>query len=355
MRRRFQAKCIRTVCWEFWPPVVFYIPVALKILWLAIRHRGITLPFYTNPGTINGFQAGESKAFSLGRLQEKNSNHIATTWLVEGENPAEKIRHVAGLQESHDLGFPLILKPDCGNRGSGVKVIHNEDEVAAYLRAIDAPVILQEFIPGPREAGVFYYRYPDEEEGRLFAITEKVFPKVTGDGRRTLEELIWNDERAFIIADKYCERFREALETVVPAGKDWPLVNAGNHAQGCIFHDGWKLASEPLTKKMDAIAKGLEHFYFGRFDIRYEKDEDLMAGENFKVLEVNGFASEATSIYDPWNSVFTAYRTLFRQWEIVFQIGVQNRRAKHEAPTLIELWQRGRRYQRQRATHPPAD
>ena len=117
----------------------------------------------------------------------------------------------------------------------------------------------------------------------------------------------------------------------------------------------FKEASDALADRMDTVAKGLEHFYFGRFDIRYEKDEDLRDGKNFKVLEVNGFASEATSIYDPRNSVFAAYRTLFRQWEIVFRIGVQNRRANHPAPGLRELWRRGRRYQRQRATHPAAD
>lgn len=355
MRRRLRAGFIRTFDWEFWPPFVFYAPVACKIAWLALRHRGLTLPFYTNPGTINGFQAGESKAFSLGRLQQKNPENVAATWLVEGDTPATRAEHVKHLMEANRLRFPVILKPDCGNRGSGVKVIKTPKDVRTYFDSIVAPVILQDFIPGPKEAGVFYYRFPDEDHGQLFAITEKVFPKVVGDGSSTLEELIWNDKRAFIIADKYCERFRDDLRTVVPEGKDWQLVNAGNHAQGCIFYDGWRLASNELTRQMDTIAKGLEHFYFGRFDIRYERDADLMGGCNFKVLEVNGFASEATSIYDPRNSLLKAYRTLFRQWEIVFRIGRLNRDRQHQAPSLSELWRRGRRYQKQKATHPVAD
>lgn len=353
--RRLQAKWRRTIEWEFWPPAFFYLPVACKIFALAIRHAGIRIPFYTNPGTINGFQAGESKAFSLGKLHPHAPDFVAQTWLVNGGNPAEKIAHVEELQREHKIAYPFVLKPDCGNRGSGVKVIRNDEERTAYLSSIQAPTILQRFIPGPREAGIFYYRYPDEETGQLFAITEKIFPKVVGDGERTLEQLIWDDDRAFIIADKYCSRFAEDLDHIVEPGEEWPLVNAGNHAQGCIFYDGWHLNSSELSARMDEIAKGLPGFYFGRFDARYESDADLKAGRNFQILEVNGFASEATSIYDPKNSVLDAYRTLFKQWEIVFEIGSQNRARNESAPTFAQLLDRARRYRKQKESHPEAD
>lgn len=355
LTRRLHAKWRRTVDWEFWPPFLFYLPVAWKIFTLAIRHAGIRIPFYTNPGTINGFQAGESKAFSLGRLHPHAPEFVAQTWLVEGDSSVEKIAHVEQLQEQNDILYPFILKPDCGNRGSGVKVIRNDEDRTAYLSAIRAPTILQRFIPGPHEAGIFYYRYPDQQVGQLFAITEKVFPKVTGDGERTLEELIWADDRAFIIADKYCERFADQLQTIVEAGVDWPLVNAGNHAQGCIFYDGWRMATPELTQRFDDIAKGLPGFYFGRFDARYESEEDLKAGLNFQILEVNGFASEATSIYDPKYSVIDAYKTLFKQWEIVFEIGSQNRDRNESAPSFSQLLERARRYREQKESHPSAD
>ena len=34
--------------------------------------------------------------------------------------------------------------------------------------------------------------------------------------------------------------------------------------------------------------------------------------------------SEATHIYDPKNSLFAAYKVLFEQWRIAFEIGAQN-------------------------------
>ena len=352
---RFKAKLVRTSTWEFWPPYIFYLPVALHYFLLAIRYRGLTLPMCTNPGTINGYQAGESKAFSLGKLHEGAPEFVAEAWLIEGNNTEEKIACCRKLIADQSIDFPCILKPDCGNRGSGVKVIHNNEEAVDYLRKIQAPVIMQRYVPGPKEAGVFYYRYPTQDRGQLFAITEKIFPKVTGDGKSTLEQLIWNDKRAYIIADKYLERFAADLNTIPAKGEDWQLVQAGNHAQGCIFYDGWHLASDELTESMDQVAKGLNEFYFGRFDIRYEKDEDLKDGKNFKILEVNGFASEATSIYDPRNSLWRAYSTLFRQWRIVFKIGAQNRQRKFSPPSLKQLIQRARRYQAQKATHPVTD
>jgi hypothetical protein len=52
----------------------------------------------------------------------------------------------------------------------------------------------------------------------------------------------------------------------------------------------------------------------------------LRAGRNLKVIELNGVTSEATSIYDPRNSVLAAWRVLFAQWRIAFEIGAQNRK-----------------------------
>ena len=61
----------------------------------------------------------------------------------------------------------------------------------------------------------------------------------------------------------------------------------------------------------NAISQRLTGFFIGRYDIRYHKDDDLRAGKNFQIIELNGAASEATSIYDSRNSIFAAYRTLF--------------------------------------------
>jgi hypothetical protein len=142
---------------------------------------------------------------------------------------------------------------------------------------------------------------------------------------------------------------------VLPVGESLKLVEAGNHAQGCIFRDGMRLCTPTLLKRIDEISQRVPGFYIGRFDIRYANEADLRAGENFQIIELNGAASEATSIYDPRNSLFSAYRQLFRQWELVFAIGAANRK-RGFAPTKLSLvWRKWREYVRHAATYPAAD
>src|SRR5947207_7522783 len=40
--------------WEFWPAWIFYMPVMIYYLFLAIRYRSFTLPTPANPGMHNG-------------------------------------------------------------------------------------------------------------------------------------------------------------------------------------------------------------------------------------------------------------------------------------------------------------
>jgi hypothetical protein len=51
-----------------------------------------------------------------------------------------------------------------------------------------------------------------------------------------------------------------------------------------------------------------------------------MAGRDLAIVELNGATAECTNIYDPDHSLFTAYRALFLQWRLVFEIGAANRR-----------------------------
>ena len=62
-----------------------------------------------------------------------------------------------------------------------------------------------------------------------------------------------------------------------------------------------------------------------------------MAGRNLKIVELNGVSSEATHIYDPKLSLFQAYRILFEQWEIAFEIGSENRARGCKPATVDEL------------------
>jgi hypothetical protein len=239
------------------------------------------------------------------------------------------------------MEYPFILKPDVGQRGVGVKLIRTRRQASEYLQQTSAPLIAQRYASGPNEVGVFYYRFPHEEHGRIFAMTEKVFPVIQGDGVHTVEELIWHDARCRLIASRYLRRLGNRRLEVPGAGKSIRLVEAGNHAQGCIFRDGAHLWSEDLEERIDQVSRRLNGFFIGRYDIRYASTEDLVRGRAFQIVELNGAASEATSIYDARTSLWLAYQTLFRQWRLVFEIGAENQRLgfKPTAPSLlIQRW-----------------
>lgn len=323
-RNRWWLSCERLRRWEFWPMWMFYPPVALYCLWLALKYRGLNVATASNPGIFAGGLVGESKMETLNQLRVTSPEFTADAELIRGDTFEARLESLWSLSER--FGYPFILKPDLGQRGLGVKIIRDGEQAKAYLRLVTAPIVAQRYVAGPLEAGIFYYRFPDETTGHIFAITEKIFPVVIGDGHSTILDLIQKDPRARLISGKYLTRLQGRAAEVLAHGETLKLVEAGNHAQGCIFRDGSRLASPQLLERIDSISRKLGGFHIGRYDVRYSSDDDLRAGRNFQIIELNGAAAEATSIYDAKNSLLSAYRTLFRQWELVFAIGAANRR-----------------------------
>ncbi|MFO1475328.1 MAG: VTT domain-containing protein [Verrucomicrobiota bacterium] len=341
--------------WEFWPAWMFYPPVGIYCGWLALKYRGLTTPTAANPGMFSGGIVGESKMAILQELRSTSPEYTAESELIAGHTPAARLQSFNEIRTRLKLDFPVILKPDVGQRGAGVKLIQSEQQAADYFCRTSAPVVLQRYHPGPLEVGVFYYRFPDEAHGRIFAITEKLFPKITGDGRSTLDELIQQDSRARFLAGIYGKRFTARRNEVLASGEELKLVQAGNHAQGCVFQDGARLWTRELESRIDAISRKLPGFFVGRYDIRYANEEDLRLGRNFHIIELNGAASEATSIYDARNSLWSAYRTLFRQWDLVFAIGAANRDRGCPPTKLLSVWNRWLEYSRVSTNYPTAD
>jgi hypothetical protein len=292
---------------------------------------------------------------TLKELHATSPEFTAEAILIEGETLEARLRSLDEILARPNVSFPFIMKPDLGQRGDGIKLIRAREQAEAYLRFTAAPVLIQSYAPGPHEAGVFYYRYPSETRGHIFAITEKIFPVLIGDGKSTITELVWNDPRARFMADKYLKRFAKRKDEVLAVGEELKLVESGNHAQGCIFRDGERMATPELLARMDDISQKITGFYIGRYDIRYASEDDLRAGKNFQIIELNGASSEATNIYDARNSLFDAYRTLFKQWDLVFGIGAANCRRGCVPTKLALVWRKRMEYTRLSATYPAAD
>lgn len=345
---------------EFWPPVLFYVPVVFYYLWLSLRFRSLTLPTISNPTIFSGGLIGESKSEILSSVAPRHQAFVAPFVRVPRPldgTPLEPVaREAAQLLRKQGIEFPVVAKPDVGQRGAGVQPVADIPGLIDYLRGFPGggEVILQQLAPGPGEAGVLYYRRPGVDRGAIFSVTLKHFPSVTGDGRKTLRELILEDPRASIISDVYFARHRRRLDEVIAADQAFPLVFAGNHCQGAIFKNGTDLVTPELLEAIHQIAAGMPEFYFGRFDVKFESLELFLAGKSFKIVEINGAGAEATHIWDSGTRLREAYGTLFEQYEILFKIGAENRRRGYRPLGPWRLARSLLAYRKMAASYPAA-
>ena len=338
-RRMLVGSIKRKIHWEFWPLWFFYPPVVIYVLYLGIKFRSFTLFTSANPGIDMGGLVGESKLDILTDLND-NQGIIARFQPIEpATDPRTRLEAVASFMSEQRLTFPIILKPDIGERGKGVKKVHSKEDALSYISEAPGRIIAQEYVSG-YEFGVFYYRYPEADKGQVYSITDKQFPVVIGDGQRSLRRLIVDDKRAVTMAKHYFKANAYRLHEVPDAGQKIKLIDIGTHSRGAIFLDGSEMLTPALEAAFDRISKRFDGFYFGRYDVRTSSLDAFKKGKGFKIVELNGVTSEATHIYDPGNNVWYAYKTLMRQWKIAFEIGDQNRKRGHKPATLADVLRR---------------
>lgn len=316
LRSRFR----RAIRWEFWPMWIFYTPIFFYIVYLVLRYRGLTF-LSVNPGMPMSGLIGERKAASLAQLT--GSPCLARFELIPlGTDSAARVSCAKDVMQRLELEFPVVLKPDFGQRGQDVAVLRDDESLAAYLANNSGAVLLQEHVEG-EEFGIFYMRQPSDQSAQIFSITEKTFPIVVGDGLKSLEQLLMDNPRTHYMAAFLLKLHADRLDKVLEQGERFKVVEIGSHCRGSVFLDGNRHITEALTDLIDGLSQKIEGFNFGRYDVRVPNVADLEVGQNIKVFEVNGVTSESTNVYDPQNSVFDAYQVLFKQWRQAFDIGRQ--------------------------------
>jgi hypothetical protein len=315
--------------------------VAIYLLVLGVRFRGLTTFTACNPSIPAGGFIGESKYDILKGLKDAEPFVAQTACIAADASVRLRLEQVWAFLRLHQLELPIVIKPDVGQRGQGVVVANTIREVEAVIRSQGRDLLVQEYVPGV-EFGVFYYRYPDEARGVVWSVTEKQFPRVTGDGRHTLEHLILAHPRAVCMAPYFLRLHQARLADIPPAGETVSLIHVGTHCRGALFRDGRGVLTPALEERIDAISRTYPGFFFGRYDIRGPDLEAIREGRSFKIIELNGVTSEATHIYDPGTSLLRAYRDLRRQWRIAFEIGAANIRQGTEPVSLGGLWRLAR-------------
>lgn len=222
------------------------------------------------------------------------------------------------------INFPLIAKPDIGMRGAAVRKLNNKTEVLDYAERANFNFLIQELIPYPNEAGIFYVRFPDEPTGIITGIVSKEFLIVTGDGTSNIEQLIIKNPRFAFQLKALQKEYGVKLKDIPEANKTINLVPFGNHSRGAKFIDASHLITPKLTKVINDICLNIPKFYFGRIDMMFTSFEDLENAKNFSIVELNGSGSEPTHIYDPKHSIFFAWKEIAKHTGLMFKIGYIN-------------------------------
>ncbi len=186
-RRMLVSKWRRWTRWEFWPLWLFQAPVVLHWIWLGLRFRRPTLFTAANPGIPAGGFVLESKSEILGAVGEQDAVPLFTK-LVLPQSIPERIAVVRSAHADLGCGFPVVGKPDVGERGEGVEILRSPAELDHWAQHAPHESLLQEYVDG-EEYGVFYVRHPGARRGEIISVTRKVFPEVAGDGTHTIEEL----------------------------------------------------------------------------------------------------------------------------------------------------------------------
>jgi len=328
---------------EFAPARLFYTPVALYCGWLSARHMGPTLITNCNPSLPYSGLVGESKNTVLNALNGDARKWVSPyvscmRWGGEG-GLARSVDDADHALKAENLSLPLVAKPDIGMRGAGVQLVKTQKSLDAYIKSFPpgANFMLQALIDEEGEAGVFYVRYPGEKRGKIISLTLKYFPRVYGDGKQTLRQLIMADTRAGKVPHLYLERHKNRLDEIIPHGEGIRLAFAGNHCRGTIFRNGNDQITEGMTRAFDSIAASMDEFYVGRFDVRFGDFEAFQRGEGFKIIEINGAGGEATHIWDSRTTLPQAYATLMKQFKHLYAIGSANRKRGHKPTSLRQL------------------
>jgi len=330
-----------TSFFEFWPTWAMYIPVVIQSLLLSIRYRSLTLPLIANPKLPLAGMVGVGKSELF--MQAKGRCKAAILdWatVTRYEYSLElQVEDALKTMQSHNLTFPVVGKPDIGCRGVGVKLLHSADELKACLKSypVGAVLLLQKLANYEAEAGIFFVRHPNQENGSIISLALKYMPYVVGDGQKTLRELIQTDPRASQLQHLYLDRHKDHLNEVIASEQPYKLIFAASHSRGAIFRDANDLITPALNREINKIMADLPEFYYGRMDIKFADIAHLQRGEQLEIVEINSASSESLHIWDRKTPFLVAISSLLFQYKTLFQLGAANRKRGYHPPKLKQL------------------
>ncbi|HET9744777.1 MAG TPA: hypothetical protein VFP97_03630 [Chitinophagaceae bacterium] len=306
--------------WELWPFDLMYAPLGVVWLYYSLKARSLYFFTPTNPGLpFGGFEVG-SKMEMYSQLP---AGTYPTTILIR---PSYTVEQIKAELSANNLAYPFVAKPDEGMQGILFRVIDSEKELIKYHSIAGIDYILQTFVEFPMEFSVFYIRYPGETKGRVTGFVLKDYLQVTGDGKKTLEQLVNEHPRAQHRLAEMKKKHTDNWLSIPGDGENYHLSVAGNRSRGARFINLHTEIDQRLNDVFDRLNNASNGCYYGRYDLKCTSIEDLKNGKNISILEYNGAGAEPNHIYDCGMSYGKALSVIASHWRDMYRIAKINNR-----------------------------
>ncbi len=262
------------------------MPIYVQIIYLCLQYKKKpTILWQVNPSFPYGWIICSKSVIFQKFLQKKENNiFFSKTFLIENKySTKEKKQQINHFIQQEKIQYPIILKPDNGVGGIGIKFIEDKNKLKNSLHDIKKNYVLQEYISRENELSIFFIKDTDKKTGKIWSITKRSTIKNNKDP-----------------------------ELIIPERK-------------VICHDKSHLITKEINNLFNEITN-IPGFYFGRFDIRTKDIETfLTTWKDFKILEVNVWAhSIAVQAFDKRYNRREKYNIFFNQMKMAFAIANTN-------------------------------
>lgn len=283
--------------------MIISIPVVMDRFAKRAKKAGYEVETFDADRRIYKISKGDRFFFTVGMHFPFNS-HVSFE-IAKRKDLTKQILHSFGLSvpggiltnkwsevldtlKNGDLTFPLVIKPDTALTGILVTAkIEDEQSLRKAFNAVHAEfgkVVVEEYFEGED----FRFLVLD---GKVLAIAKRVYPKVIGDGRKKVSELIKEYAAQPVITFVMSEEVERSLKgqgytlnSILPKGKTAVLRRNANVFTGGIVENFTDEAAEKF-KKIAVEAAKIIGLRFSGVDILIKDIRD--ENSEYSIVEVN--------------------------------------------------------------------
>lgn len=176
--------------------------------------------------------------------------------------------------------FPIIIKPEYGNKGKGIRVIKNLKELQIYGRELyteKRSFMVQKIVFGTEYRVLILNK-------KVYVVHAKEFPHIVGDGVHTIAQMLKNEDQTKVDTNFLTAYLRQqglTTATVIPKGEKVPFNIT---RKGSFSYYKSKKIPTPITQWAKELCKDLSSPIVG---VDVFIPDDFSKFENYRIIEVN--------------------------------------------------------------------